>query len=138
MHFSSLSYQKQLPNKSQITTSTPLMRSSSFCVHLIKQCSPILLVHLGCLFEVMGGLFSAERLNSPVKDHAGSYRSFHHPFLKHSPPHPHVSHHRWQTHLACYFQDEKKKVLCCNHINRSRRNELPSLDQLNIQYNFYS
>lgn len=100
MHFSSLSYQKQLPNKSQITTSTPLMRSSSFCVHLIKQCSPILLVHLGCLFEVMGGLFSAERLNSPVKDHAGSYRSFHHPFLKHSPPYPHVPHHRWQTHLA--------------------------------------
>lgn len=74
MHFSSLTSQKQLPYKSQITTaSIPLMRSSSFCIHLIKQHSPIfiLLVHLDCLFEVMGGPSGAERLNSLVKDCIG-------------------------------------------------------------------
>lgn len=99
------------------------MRSSSFCVHLIKQCSPIfiLLVYLGCLFEVTGDLSGAERLNSPVRDHAGFISS---PIPKaFTPlPSPHVLHHRGQAQLAGYFQDEKKEVLCCNHIiNKNRR-----------------
>lgn len=127
MHFSSLTSQKQLPYKSQITTaSIPLMRSSSFCIHLIKQHSPIfiLLVHLGCLFEVMGGPSGAERLNSLVKDCIGFILS---PIPKAFIPSLYIPRHSWHTHLACYFQYEKVSVLCCNHIiNRTRGNELPN------------
>lgn len=92
------------------------MRSSSFCVHLIKQCSPIfiLLVHLDCLFEVMGDLSGTERLNSPVRDHAGFISS---PIPKaFTPPLcPHVPHHRGQAQLAGYFQDEKKSLVLQSH-----------------------
>jgi len=106
MYFSSLTSCKQLPYKSQITTaSIPLMRSSSFCIHLIKQRSPIFIlpVHLDCLFEVMGGPSGAERLNSLAKDCTGIH------FITHSQgvPPPYIPCHRWHTHLVYHFQYEK-------------------------------
>lgn len=126
MHFSSLTYQKQLPYKSQITSaSTPLMRSSSFCVHLIKQCSPIftLLAHFDCLFEAMGSLSGAERLNSLVKDHTRFISS---PIPKaFIPPLHHVTggRHTWHDIFSM------KKYLSCVVITSSVElgaNELPN------------